>query len=91
MPAGTTCSAQGLPGTIRIYGTPAEEGGAGKVFMIRAGLFRDVDAVLTWHPGNANKADMAALSPLSAAGSDSEAVPHMPRWRQSAADPLLTV
>lgn len=63
MPAGTTCSAQGLPGTIRIYGTPAEEGGAGKVFMIRAGLFRDVDAVLTWHPGNANKADMAALSP----------------------------
>lgn len=48
---------QRLPGTIRIYGTPAEEGGAGKVFMIRAGLFKDVDAVLSWHPGNANYAE----------------------------------
>lgn len=48
---------QRLPGTIRVYGTPAEEGGAGKVFMVRAGLFRDVDAVLSWHPGNANYAD----------------------------------
>ena len=47
---------QGLPGTIRIYGTPAEEGGAGKVFMVRAGLFRDADVVLTWHPGDANQA-----------------------------------
>lgn len=37
-------------GTIRLYGTPAEEGGAGKVYMVRAGLFDDVDAVLHWHP-----------------------------------------
>ena len=36
-------------GTIRVYGTPAEEGGAGKVYMVRAGLFKDVDAVLHWH------------------------------------------
>jgi len=42
------------PGTIRLYGTPAEEGGGGKVFMVRAGLFSDVDAVLTWHPGSQN-------------------------------------
>ena len=40
------------PGTIRFYGTPAEEGGAGKVYMVRAGLFEDVDAVLHWHPGS---------------------------------------
>ena len=43
-------------GTIRFYGTPAEEGGAGKVYMVRAGLFNDVDAVVTWHPGDRNDA-----------------------------------
>lgn len=41
-------------GTLRYYGTPAEEGGDGKVYMIRAGLFRDVDVVLHWHPSNEN-------------------------------------
>lgn len=46
-----------LRGTIRFYGTPAEEGGAGKVFMLRAGAFRDVDVALAWHPGNFNAAD----------------------------------
>ena len=39
-------------GTIRLYGTPAEEGGAGKVYMVREGLFDDVDAVLHWHPSD---------------------------------------
>lgn len=43
-------------GTIRFYGTPAEEGGSGKVFMVRAGLFDDVDAVIAWHPGDRNEA-----------------------------------
>lgn len=42
------------PGTIRFYGTPAEEGGSGKVYMVRAGLFDDVDAVISWHAGDAN-------------------------------------
>ena len=41
-------------GTIRFYGTPAEEGGSGKVYMVRAGLFDDVDAVLHWHPSSSN-------------------------------------
>lgn len=45
-----------LPGTIRFYGTPAEEGGSAKVFMARAGLFDDCDAVLHWHPGDENSA-----------------------------------
>ena len=45
-----------IKGTIRFYGTPAEEGGAGKVYMVRAGLFEDVDAVLHWHPGSSNSA-----------------------------------
>jgi len=43
-------------GTVRLYGTPAEEGGAGKVYMVRAGLFDDVDAVLQWHAGDNNSA-----------------------------------
>lgn len=43
-------------GTIRFYGTPAEEGGSGKVYMVREGLFDDVDAVLHWHPGSRNSA-----------------------------------
>ena len=43
-----------LTGTLRYYGTPAEESGSGKVYMVRAGLFRDVDVVLHWHPANAN-------------------------------------
>ena len=44
----------GVSGTIRLYGTPAEEGGGAKVYMVREGLFDDVDAVLTWHPGDLN-------------------------------------
>ena len=46
----------GHEGTIRVFGTPAEEGGAGKVYMVRAGLFEDVDVVLHWHPGDGNTA-----------------------------------
>ena len=46
----------GRPGTIRLYGTPAEEGGAGKVYMVRAGLFKDVDATLHWHASDRNDA-----------------------------------
>ncbi|MFZ9046064.1 MAG: amidohydrolase [Cyclobacteriaceae bacterium] len=44
-------------GTIRVYGTPAEEGGAGKVYMVREGLFDDVDVVLHWHPSSQNGAN----------------------------------
>ncbi len=47
-------------GTVRVYGTPAEEGGAGKVYMVRAGLFDDVDVVLHWHPGSGNDANPGA-------------------------------
>lgn len=47
----------GGKGTIRLLGTPAEEGGSGKVYMVRAGLFNDVDVVLHWHPGDQNDAN----------------------------------
>lgn len=43
-------------GTIKVYGTPAEEGGSGKVYMVREGLFNGVDAVLHWHPADENTA-----------------------------------
>jgi aminobenzoyl-glutamate utilization protein B len=43
-------------GTIKLFGTPAEEGGGAKVYMVRDGLFKDVDAVLHWHPSNKNDA-----------------------------------
>ncbi len=49
---------QGFRGTLKVFGTPAEEGGGGKVYMIRAGAFTDVDAVLAWHPGDANQASL---------------------------------
>jgi len=39
-----------LPGRIRYYGCPAEEGGSGKTFMARAGMFADLDCAVTWHP-----------------------------------------
>ena len=47
-------------GTIRFYGTPAEEGGSGKVYMVREGLFNDVDVALHWHPSAANDASVGA-------------------------------
>ena len=52
-----------ITGTIRVYGTPAEEGGGGKVYMARAGLMEDVDAMLHWHPGSKN--DASASSSLA--------------------------
>jgi len=48
----------GRTGTIRVYGTPAEEGGSGKVYLVRAGLFKDVDVVVHWHPGDRNGVTM---------------------------------
>ncbi len=46
----------GKPGTVRVYGSPAEEGGAGKVYLVRGGLFKDVDVALHWHAGSENDA-----------------------------------
>jgi len=50
----------GQTGTVRVYGTPAEEGGAGKVYMVREGLFNDVDVVLHWHASDKNAADASS-------------------------------
>lgn len=49
-----------IQGTVRLYGTPAEEGGGGKIYMVKSGLFDDVDVVLHWHPSSENSADAAS-------------------------------
>ncbi|MEQ9411837.1 MAG: amidohydrolase [Fuerstiella sp.] len=55
-----------LPGTVRFYGCPAEEGGSAKVFMVEAGLFQDCDAVLHWHPSARNAAgDKSSLARMA--------------------------
>lgn len=46
-------------GTLKVLGTPAEEGGGGKIYMIRAGLLQDVDAAIAWHPGDLNQVSRA--------------------------------
>ncbi len=43
-----------IPGIVRYYGCPGEEGGSGKTYMVRAGLFDDVDIALCWHPFSTN-------------------------------------
>ena len=52
-------AAQGIEGRVRYYGCPAEEGGAAKTFMVRAGHFDDVDIAITWHPSATNRVDDA--------------------------------
>jgi aminobenzoyl-glutamate utilization protein B len=49
-----------LKGTIRFYGTPAEEAIGGKTYMARDGVFNDVDAMFAWHPGDGTQADMVS-------------------------------
>ncbi|GAA4501106.1 M20 family metallopeptidase [Gluconacetobacter tumulicola] len=44
--------AHGIKGRVRYYGCPAEEGGAAKTFMVRAGAFSDVDIAISWHPSS---------------------------------------
>src|ERR1700755_3674347 len=41
-----------VPGRVRYYGCPAEEGGAAKAFMVRSGAFEDADIAITWHPSS---------------------------------------
>jgi len=60
-------TSSGKSGTVRLIGCPAEEGGGAKVYMVRAGLFDDVDVALHWHPSSQNAASAgAALANKSA-------------------------
>jgi aminobenzoyl-glutamate utilization protein B len=53
-----------LKGTLRFYGTPAEESVGGKLYMIREGSFRDVDVALAWHPSDEVQADTGSTQAM---------------------------
>jgi len=53
-----------LHGTVRFYGTPAEEAIGGKLYMVRDGLFKDVDVVLAWHPMDTTRADTKSTNAM---------------------------
>jgi aminobenzoyl-glutamate utilization protein B len=76
----------GTAGTVRFYGCPGEEGGSGKTFMVREGLFNDVDAALTWHPegfsgmfNTATLANIQAAFHFSGIASHAANAPHLGR------------
>lgn len=52
----------GQSGTVKVFGTPAEEGGSGKVYLARAGVFDEVDIMLHWHPGDGNDASASSTT-----------------------------
>lgn len=76
---------RGIKGTIRYYGCPAEEGGAGKAFMVREGVFDDVDIAFTWHPGdmpvimNKSLANTRIIFNFKGISAHAAAAPHLGR------------
>ncbi|MDR1598570.1 MAG: amidohydrolase [Oscillospiraceae bacterium] len=76
----------GKPGTVIFYGCPGEEGVASKAFLARDGVWRKLDAALTWHPGTANQvASGSCIASLqyeyrfTGTASHAAAAPHMGR------------
>ena len=65
--AGKALEEHGVKGTIRFYGTPAEENFSGKRIMVNHGLFDDVDVALSHHPGSLNVATLASSNVISGA------------------------
>ena len=63
----TVMERNGLKGTLKFFGTPAEETYSGKVFMVRAGCFDGVDAVLSHHPGHFNVAGLGSTLAMNSA------------------------
>ncbi|HEX6084177.1 MAG TPA: amidohydrolase [Thermoanaerobaculia bacterium] len=53
-----------LQGTIQFFGTPAEEAVGGKIYMLREGVFKDVDVMLAWHPGDETQSDTKSSQAL---------------------------
>jgi len=90
-------AAEGLPGRVRYYGCPAEEGGAAKGFMVRDGAFDDVDIAITWHPAAFSKVgDAISLAntridfSFQGRASHAAAAPHLGRSALDAAE-LMSV
>lgn len=85
----------GTPGRVRYIGCPAEEGGAAKAFMVRAGVFDDVAAAITWHPAAMTQvSDMESLAntrmdfTFTGRSSHAAAAPHLGRSALDAAELL---
>jgi aminobenzoyl-glutamate utilization protein B len=57
-------AADRLQGTVRLYGTPAEETGIGKTYMLREGLFKEDDVILSWHTGDQTASNYAYTKAL---------------------------
>ncbi len=57
----------GKSGTVKLFGSPAEEAGSGKIYMVRDGYFKDVDVALHWHPGDRNAVTMTSSLAIIAA------------------------
>ena len=75
---------KGIPGTLRVYGAAAEESEGAKVFMARAGLFDDLDAMLHWHPmdsARVGKVRMAAAQHMDIEFKGKKAHAGMYPWR----------
>ena len=53
-----------LKGTVKLYGTPAEETGIGKIYMLRAGYFKDDDVILSWHAGDKTQASYGSTKAI---------------------------
>ncbi len=75
-----------IKGTIRYYGCPGEENGAGKTFMTREGCFKDVDIALCWHPGDVTcvwgigtLANLSSYFRFTGTAAHAAAAPHLGR------------
>ena len=87
--------AEGHQGTIRLYGCPAEEGGGGKTYMVRAGLFDDVDCAISYHPAQSNRilrdtnsAKIGVIFDYQGTSSHAGAAPHAGRSALDAVEAL---
>jgi len=79
----------GIKGTLRFYGCPAEETLAGKVFMAREGVFDDLDAAITWHPGYTNSVQGGEPGMTAALAMNSFKVKFTGRSSHAAAAPQM--
>lgn len=80
------CEETGTKATIKYYGCPGEEGGSGKAFMAKAGLFKGVDTAITWHAGSTNSvfsgsslANIQVYFKFTGKASHAAASPHLGR------------
>lgn len=83
---------QNLPGTVRLYGTPAEETVDAKTFMLRDGVFDDVDVVLSWHTSDETGASYSYTKAVLGARFSFKGVPAhasvSPQFGRSALDAI---